>query len=40
MASSTARARQDPQFETLDWDTTHNVLADGPDRAFGLIRDL
>jgi pimeloyl-ACP methyl ester carboxylesterase len=40
MAASAARARQDPQFETLEWDTTHNVMADGPARVFDLIRGL
>jgi hypothetical protein len=37
MTGATARAREDPSFETHEWDTTHNVLADGPDRVIGLI---
>lgn len=40
MAGATARAREDPQFDTREWDTRHNVMADGPDRVFDLIRDL
>jgi pimeloyl-ACP methyl ester carboxylesterase len=40
MAGATARAREDPQFETQEWDTTHNVMADGPDRVFDLIRNM
>jgi pimeloyl-ACP methyl ester carboxylesterase len=40
MAGATARARQDPQFQTQEWDTTHNVMADGPDQVFDLIRSL
>lgn len=40
MAGSAARARQDPGFETHEWDARHNVMADGPDRVFSLIRDL
>ena len=38
MAGATARARDDGGFETHEWDTTHNVLADGPGRVFDLIR--
>jgi len=37
MTGATARAREDPGFETHEWDTTHNVLADGPDRVIDLI---
>lgn len=40
MARSAARAREDPGFETLEWDTRHNVMADGPDRVLDLIRGL
>jgi hypothetical protein len=40
LAGATARAREDPQFETQEWDTTHNVMADGPDRVFDLIHTL
>jgi pimeloyl-ACP methyl ester carboxylesterase len=40
MAGSTARAREEPGFETREWDTRHNVLADGPDRVLDLIRGM
>jgi pimeloyl-ACP methyl ester carboxylesterase len=40
MAGSTARAREDPGFETQEWDTRHNVMADGPGRVLDLIRNL
>ncbi|HEY6494591.1 MAG TPA: alpha/beta fold hydrolase [Trebonia sp.] len=40
MAASTARAREDSQFETREWDTRHNVMADGPDLVFDLIHSL
>lgn len=40
MARSAARAREDPGFQTQEWDSRHNVMADGPDRVFDLIRGL
>lgn len=40
MAGAAARAREDPQFETQGWDTRNNVMADGPDLVFDLIRSL
>ena len=40
LAFSTARARADAKFEVREWDTRHNVMADGPDRVFDLIVDL
>ena len=40
MAAMTARARADEQFTVHTWDTTHNVIRDGPDRVLALIADL
>lgn len=40
MAAMTARARADEQFTVHTWDTTHNVMHDGPDRVLALIVDL
>lgn len=40
MAAMTARARADEQFTVHTWDTTHNVLHEGPDRVHALIADL
>lgn len=40
MAAMTARARADEEFTVHSWDTTHNVMADGPDRVLALIADL
>ena len=40
MAAMTARARADGQFTVHTWDTTHNVLREGPDRVFDLIANL
>ena len=40
MAAMTARARGDEQFIVHSWDTTHNVMHDGPDRVLSLIADL
>lgn len=40
MAAMADRAQADPQMQVDKWDTTHNVLRDGPDRLFDLIIDL
>jgi pimeloyl-ACP methyl ester carboxylesterase len=40
MAAMTARARADEQFVVHTWDTTHNVMREGPDRVLALIADL
>lgn len=40
MAAMTARARADEEFVVHSWDTTHNVLGEGPDRVLSLIGDL
>ncbi len=40
MAAMTSRARADEQFTVHAWDTTHNVLREGPDRVLALLADL
>lgn len=40
MAAMTARARADDEFTVHSWDTTHNVMREGPDRVLDLIADL
>ncbi|GAB3295612.1 alpha/beta fold hydrolase [Parasphingorhabdus pacifica] len=40
MAGMTARARADKEFTVHSWDTTHNVMAEGPDRVLALIEGL
>lgn len=40
LAAMTAKARADDEFEVHSWDTTHNVMRDGPDRVFALIANL
>lgn len=40
MAAMTAKTRADSQFTVHAWDTTHNVMRDGPDRVLTLIADL
>lgn len=40
MAALTARVRGDEQFVVHSWDTTHNVMHDGPDRVLSLIDEL
>ncbi|HWE70741.1 MAG TPA: alpha/beta hydrolase [Acidimicrobiales bacterium] len=40
MALSTRRAGADPGFVVHQWDTRHNVLAEGPDRVMELLRSL
>lgn len=40
MAAMTARARADREFKVHSWDTTHNVMADGPERVLELIAPL
>ena len=40
MAAMTARARGDDQFTVHAWDTTHNVLREGPGRVLELISGL
>ncbi len=40
MALSTARARADSGFVVHDWDSRHNVMADGPDRVLSLLQAL
>lgn len=40
MAAMTARARGNEQFTVHSWDTTHNVMHDGPERVLSLIADL
>ncbi|MDI6100355.1 alpha/beta fold hydrolase [Actinoplanes sp. NEAU-A12] len=38
--SAMVKVRDDPAWHYEEWDTTHNVLRDGPDRVLGLLRDL
>lgn len=40
MAAMTARAKADEEFTVHTWDTTHNVMSEGPDRVLDLIADL
>lgn len=40
LAAATAKARADPAFVVHEWDTGHNVMADGPGRVYDLIIDL
>lgn len=40
MAAMTARARADGEFTVHSWETTHNVMAEGPDRVLALIANL
>ncbi|WP_243791962.1 alpha/beta fold hydrolase [Saccharopolyspora gloriosae] len=40
MAAMTARARADEEFTVHSWETTHNVMAEGPDRVLALIANL
>lgn len=34
------RVRDDPDWQYVEWPTTHNVLRDGPGRVLELLRDL
>lgn len=40
MAAMTAKARADEQFTVHAWNTTHNVMREGPQRVLVLIGDL
>jgi pimeloyl-ACP methyl ester carboxylesterase len=40
MAAMAARAKADDEFTVHVWETTHNVLRDGPERVLSLISDL
>lgn len=40
MAEASARARDDEQFTTHEWNTRHNVMHDGPERVLDLIQAL
>ena len=40
MATSTERARSDPSTVVHDWETGHNVLADGPELVLQLLQTL
>ena len=40
MAAMTARARADEEFTVHAWNTTHNVLREGPERVLALIAGL
>ncbi len=34
------RISADDEFQLHNWDTTHNVMHDGPERVLGLLEDV